>query len=382
MANKNQVINEEGNAYTRLTVIKRGPDKLQTDGKFRAQWWCECNCGFLCVLVLGKQLRNGRTKSCGCIRKEKSRTQQILRNKSSKIKNKNLNEIGNKYGMLTVVKKAPSIKYPNGKTFATYYCKCDCGNPELIIKTGNYLRSKNSLVLHSCGCAEQNRKQISYEKQNPFLQRVEFHKKQLSFYSKAELTGTYINEKTRTQYTCLLHGETHDALPMNMQRGNGLKCCKLFQGSRDSVAAILNGTIRAKEKESFIYAFEMRNYPELVKIGIAVDIDIRPDEEYGDLICAFLVKSRIIAVAIEAALKDMTFNLYEMPDLLSDWGGRTELRRISKKKIEESIEYLLEEYKSLQLWKFLYTHTVVTLQEKDEISKRIGETDPLYEWTE
>ena len=33
------------------------------------QWECKCDCGNL-VLVTGKALRNGNTKSCGCLRKD------------------------------------------------------------------------------------------------------------------------------------------------------------------------------------------------------------------------------------------------------------------------------------------------------------------------
>jgi hypothetical protein len=55
--------------YGRLTVLKR----VVSDSRNR--WECRCSCGNK-VTVAVKELRNGDTKSCGCIRK----TQLIARN--------------------------------------------------------------------------------------------------------------------------------------------------------------------------------------------------------------------------------------------------------------------------------------------------------------
>lgn len=50
----------------RLTVIQRGPNGLKGD----TRWWCECDCGFVCNLVGGPDLRRQRVKSCGCYKSE------------------------------------------------------------------------------------------------------------------------------------------------------------------------------------------------------------------------------------------------------------------------------------------------------------------------
>lgn len=55
-----------GQKFNRLTVKYRG--ESSNDG--RAQWWCECDCGNPeLVLVKGKNLLNGNTKSCGYLQK-------------------------------------------------------------------------------------------------------------------------------------------------------------------------------------------------------------------------------------------------------------------------------------------------------------------------
>ena len=49
-----------------LTVIKRADDFIGKDGR-EVQYLCRCDCGCE-VIVRGKYLRNGHTKSCGCTR--------------------------------------------------------------------------------------------------------------------------------------------------------------------------------------------------------------------------------------------------------------------------------------------------------------------------
>ncbi len=53
-----------GRRYGRLLVIERGPSVRNG-----VHWWCQCDCGRR-TLVLGAQLRNGGTQSCGCHRNE------------------------------------------------------------------------------------------------------------------------------------------------------------------------------------------------------------------------------------------------------------------------------------------------------------------------
>lgn len=54
----------KGQRFGRLTVIEQSETK-----KKRSYWLCKCDCGKEKALM-GKTLRNGRTKSCGCYRVE------------------------------------------------------------------------------------------------------------------------------------------------------------------------------------------------------------------------------------------------------------------------------------------------------------------------
>lgn len=60
-----------GLKFNRLTVISRGSNKGSG-----AQWNCLCYCGNE-VLIETKKLKNGHTKSCGCLRKETAAKQGI-----------------------------------------------------------------------------------------------------------------------------------------------------------------------------------------------------------------------------------------------------------------------------------------------------------------
>ena len=116
-------IDETGNQYGRLTVIERAPTPEGRRGVF---WQSRCSCGNV-IVVCGDSLRSGNTKSCGCHKRE------------YRVKD----EIGNKYGRLTVIARAASPK----KSRAHWLCRCECGNQK-VVEGGALRRGK----VQSCGC--------------------------------------------------------------------------------------------------------------------------------------------------------------------------------------------------------------------------------------
>jgi hypothetical protein len=64
-----------GQRFNRLVVIAYA----DTTSK-RARWLCRCDCGTEKV-VIGKSLREGHTKSCGCLSREEARKRAIARNR-------------------------------------------------------------------------------------------------------------------------------------------------------------------------------------------------------------------------------------------------------------------------------------------------------------
>lgn len=62
--NNGKFINEIGNRYGKLIVIAQ--DEELSKEKHRAQWICKCDCGNT-ITTSSKCLRDGKTKSCGCL---------------------------------------------------------------------------------------------------------------------------------------------------------------------------------------------------------------------------------------------------------------------------------------------------------------------------
>ncbi len=114
------LIDEAGKRYGRLTVIKRVGNR-----RGKACWLCLCDCGNK-TIVRGDHLRSGHTRSCGCLQFESL-----------------INEIGNRYGRLTVIGRAENDK----KGGARWRCQCDCGR--VVIVQGSSLRQGRT---KSCGC--------------------------------------------------------------------------------------------------------------------------------------------------------------------------------------------------------------------------------------
>ena len=141
------IIDLTGQKFGRLTVLKRATDHIQPNGKKVIQWECECECidpnthTHPIVTVRTCNLRSGHTQSCGCLVKE--RAQQV------NIKN----EVGKKYGHLTVLEKAECPKTTNSRHIY-WKCQCDCELQSIVIVDGTKLRNGHT---QSCGCISNSR---------------------------------------------------------------------------------------------------------------------------------------------------------------------------------------------------------------------------------
>ena len=59
-----------GQRFGRWTVLERASNKTQPNGKQKVMWKCRCDCGTI-KNVPSVNLRNGESKSCGCLYVEK-----------------------------------------------------------------------------------------------------------------------------------------------------------------------------------------------------------------------------------------------------------------------------------------------------------------------
>lgn len=109
-----------GQRYGRLVVVRRENNKQPFS------WLCQCDCGKT-KIIRGTDLKLGKTKSCGCYRKEKNR----------------IDLTGMRFGKLVAV----SLAEKNKNKHVTWNCICDCGT-KVVVPAGS-LRSGHS---KSCGC--------------------------------------------------------------------------------------------------------------------------------------------------------------------------------------------------------------------------------------
>lgn len=65
-------MSEHGVPDSMITILKRSEDHIDPKGNKRVQWLCQCACGSKPFISCGTNIRNGTTKSCGCIRNKKS----------------------------------------------------------------------------------------------------------------------------------------------------------------------------------------------------------------------------------------------------------------------------------------------------------------------
>lgn len=125
----NRINDISGQKFGRLTVIRFACIKDR-----RAYFDCLCDCGNT-VIACGKDVRQGNTRSCGCLRAEITPTKKVFFNQ------------GDKYGFLTVIKEITPKISPSGRKNRIIECSCVCGR-----FTQPHADSLVRGVIKSCGC--------------------------------------------------------------------------------------------------------------------------------------------------------------------------------------------------------------------------------------
>lgn len=122
-----------GEKFHRLTVLQEIPKRRDSPHR-----WVEaqCDCGTIKNYIMSR-LRNGATKSCGCLKHEPSTLRADV--------------IGTKFGRLTIAGDAP---YRPGNNNRRVHATCECG------MVGEYfLMSLKSGETKSCGCIQRSGEQ-------------------------------------------------------------------------------------------------------------------------------------------------------------------------------------------------------------------------------
>ena len=171
-----------GKKINRLTVIGKGTKH----GK-EWYWKCRCECGNECE-VSGGSLRAGRTKSCGCLKKESDK----------KPKGNVIDLVGQKFNKLTVIKRDGS----DNRGEARWICECECGNQITVLSSN--LRSGHTT---SCGCECRSRGELAIAKL--LTENNISFEQEVSMFKFANGTNARFDFYVDNKYLIEYDGETH-----------------------------------------------------------------------------------------------------------------------------------------------------------------------------
>ena len=119
-----------GKQFGRFTVLER----VRNNKDGRTMWLCQCECGNKRI-VSGKCLRNGHTRSCGCLARDINAARSFI------------DHTGERFGRLVVLRRGDDYVAPNGAHHVMWVCRCDCGN-EVTVDVCQLTGGKTL----SCGC--------------------------------------------------------------------------------------------------------------------------------------------------------------------------------------------------------------------------------------
>lgn len=139
-----------GEIFGRLTVIGLG-GRIPNGKKTAQGVIVQCSCGSPEFQVNINNLRSGKSKSCGCAKREASaRTAQSQKGKSKdeiRSTGRESNLVGKCFGKLTAIQDLGIVD-----NYRTYLCVCDCGT-EKPVKAHLLLRDNGT---RSCGCLQRS----------------------------------------------------------------------------------------------------------------------------------------------------------------------------------------------------------------------------------
>ena len=224
-----------GQKFDRLTVIAKGPTYIPPSGKGSGpQWWTICDCEeHNILLVRSNNLLSHNTRSCGCLKLEKSKENIVLAQINSRI------DITNKiFDKLTAIK--PTDKRKRGSVL--WECKCECGRT--VLAAANEL---NAGRVRSCGCYVESKgvrkiKKILEDNQIPYVTEKTFstccfddtnQHARFDFYVNndflIEFDGEQHFEEKDTNYfrDSLEKRQAHDQFKTNWCKLNGIKLIRI-----------------------------------------------------------------------------------------------------------------------------------------------------------
>lgn len=222
-----KAIDLTGQQFGRLIVL----NKTEKRSGHNIVWHCKCSCGNE-VDVNSQSLRQGKTKSCGCLKKEKA-SEIGKKYKNNLISIEFIDLSKNKYYRLQPIKYYKDIK--------KWKCVCDCGNITYVRPTD--LESGNT---KSCGCL---RKEITAQQGKSMKENlIGQHFGRLIV---LQDTGERVNNQPMWLCKCEC-GSLHKVSTNNLKTGNVQSCGCLISKGEEKISKILSeANILFEKQKSF-----------------------------------------------------------------------------------------------------------------------------------
>lgn len=206
-----------GKKFGRLTV------KYQINNILgRTAWMCKCDCN--CennYKVIGKNLLNGSTRSCGCLRKE------TVSNRSRKVLT------GKKFGELEVIK----YSHTEGKK-AYWECLCSCGRT--TIKYAHYLLTGDTKTCGEC--------KIRYlvDERPDLIKEWDFEK------NKIDINEIGFSSNKKIWWICPKCNKSYESR-LNSRTNNNSGCprCNKSKGENFTTKILIKNNIEFEEQKTF-----------------------------------------------------------------------------------------------------------------------------------
>ena len=220
-----------GQKFGRLTVIKQAPNHVSKGGRTSTCWYCHCECGNDCI-VATQSLRNGCTKSCGCLNKENASKRRIM----------NTYDLSGEYGIGYTTKGHPF--YFDKEDYDLIKDYCWNANNDGYIYT---VRNKKTYIMHVLimNGVEKTNEQIFIDHEDgvpynnrkynlrPCTPAQNTHNRHFSPYNTSGVMGVWY-DKSRNKWVA------------SLKEGNQYRLHKRFTDINDAIIARLKA-----EKEYF-----------------------------------------------------------------------------------------------------------------------------------
>lgn len=181
---------EHGIQDSRLTVLEQAAeDYIEPNGQHRARWICECSCAaHNKVVAVGKEIKSGNIKSCGCLKIDRL----IERSKKE-----NKRDLSGDYGILWTTNTNDEVYFDlddADKILQYTWYKSACGYPETHIDGKRVTMHK---FLGYYYPDHHNRNKLDNRKDNLVSCTVQENNRNMPLKSTntSGFTGVYLNEK-------------------------------------------------------------------------------------------------------------------------------------------------------------------------------------------